>query len=88
MLVVPRVSPTPTVVIDGTGDVVGWVNIMNAAGGDDNHSRIAASGSFPRVIGGDPVPFSLVDRGLTAAEYVTLVNANPALLPDGTARNL
>ena len=51
-----------TTVIDGTNMVVGWVEIMNASGGDDNHSRIAASGSFPREIG-NPVPFSLVDRG-------------------------
>ena len=52
-----------TAVIDGTGDVVGWVNIMN-----DDHSRLTASGAFPRDIG-PPEPFSLVDRGLTEAEY-------------------
>ena len=57
-----------TTVIDGTNTVIGWVEIMNASGGDDNHSRIAASGSFPREIG-NPVPYSLVDRGLTQTEY-------------------
>ncbi|MDD9992359.1 MAG: hypothetical protein OXP75_11205 [Rhodospirillales bacterium] len=63
------VGPTgTTAVIDGTNMVVGWVNIMNAAGGDDNHSRIADSGAFPREIG-DPKPFALVDRGITETEY-------------------
>ena len=63
----PGNNPPPAV-IDGTNMVRGWVEIMNAVGGDDNHSRIAASGSFPRDIG-DPVPFTPVDRGLTALEY-------------------
>ena len=62
---------TTDVVIDGAGDVVGWVNIMNADGGVDNHSRIAASGSFPRDIG-LPKPFTLVDRGITETQYDAL----------------
>ena len=66
------VGPTgTTTVIDGTGDVIGWVEIMNAAGGDDNHSRIAASGSFPREIG-NPKPFSLVDRFHSQDEFNAL----------------
>ncbi len=65
------VGPTgTTTVIDGTGDVIGWVNVMNAAGGDDNHSRIATSGSFPRN-SGPAQPFSLVDRGITETDYGT-----------------
>ena len=65
------VGPTGTsAVIDGTGDVVGWVNIMNASGSGDGHSRIAASGSFPRNIG-NPEQFDLRDRGLTETEYGT-----------------
>ena len=65
---------TTTTVIDGTGDVVGWVNIMN-----DAHSLIATSGSFPRD-SGEPVPFRLVDRGLTESAYNNL-----NLLDDGSA---
>ena len=64
-------SVTPAVVIDGTSMVVGWVNIAN---GDDpltQHSRLATSGSFPREIG-NPVPFNLVDRGLTETAYTAL----------------
>ncbi len=57
-----------SVVIDGTGKVVGHVDIENATGGDDRHSRIAASGVFPRDIG-LPKPFSLLDKGLTQTEY-------------------
>ena len=64
-------NTAPPAVIDGTNMVRGWVEIMNAAGGVDNHSRIAAAGAFPRVIG-DPEPFSLVDRGLTESEYTSL----------------
>ena len=48
-------------VIDGTGQVVGHVDITNAA-----HSRVVASGSFPRGSGRDSGPFEpfrLVDRG-------------------------
>ena len=70
---------TTNAVIDGTNMVRGWVEIMNASGGDDNHSRIAASGSFPRDIG-DPVPFTLVDRGLTESAYDNL-----NLMDDGSA---
>ena len=74
------VGPTgTTTVVDGTGDVIGWVEIMNASGGDDNHSRIAAAGSFPREIG-NPKPFSLVDRGLTQSDYSGL-----GLAADGSA---
>ena len=62
---------TPDAVITGTNVVVGWVNIMNADEGDDNHSRIAAAGSFPRDIG-LPKPFTLVDRGITEAQYDVL----------------
>ena len=68
-------SPAPTVVIDGTGDVVGWVNVMNASGGNDNHSRIVASGAFPVNRGpnsGSVQPYSLVDRGITEAQYDVL----------------
>ena len=36
-----------------TAGDLGWV-IMNAVGGDNKHSRIAASGSFPREIGDAP----------------------------------
>ena len=74
------VGPSGTnAVIDGTNMVRGWVEIMNADGGDDNHSRIAASGSFPQVIG-NPVPFTLVDRGLTESAYNNL-----NLMDDGSA---
>ena len=74
---------TTDTVIDGAGDVIGWVNIMNGEG-ENQHSRIATSGSFPRVIG-NPVPFRLVDRGLTDAEYRTLINTHTALVPEGNA---
>ena len=75
-----NVGPSGTTnVIDGTNMVVGWVNIVNAAGGADNHSRIAASGSFPRQIG-NAVPFSLADRGLTETAYDAL-----GLAADGSA---
>ena len=56
-------NPTNSV-IDGTGMVVGHVDISA------DHSRVAASGAFPRTIG-DPVPFRLVDRGLTETQYGT-----------------
>ena len=66
------VGPTGTdKVIDGTEKVVGWVNIMNADVDDDGHSRIAAAGAFPRVIG-DAEPFKLVDKGLTEMQYDAL----------------
>ncbi len=68
-----------TAVIDGTGKVVGHVDIDNASGGNDGHSRVAASGSFPREIG-NPLPFSLVDRGLTETDYNGL-----GLAADGSA---
>ena len=65
------VGPTnTTAVIDGTNMVVGWVNIMNASGGDDNHSRIVSSGSFPRD-SGPAQPFTLTDRGITETDYDT-----------------
>ena len=63
----PGDTPPPAV-IDGTEKVVGWVNIMNADGDDDGHSRIAAAGAFPRVIG-DPEPFKLVDKGHSQGEF-------------------
>ena len=66
----PGDTPPPAV-IDGTEKVVGWVNIMNADGGDDGHSRIAAAGAFPRVIG-DSEPFKLVDKGLDKLTYTNL----------------
>ena len=70
--------------IDGTGMVVGHVDIENATGGDDRHSRVAASGSFPRDNdNGLPVPFSLVDRGITETQYDALDTNN-----DGTFRGI
>ena len=66
--------PDTDAVIDGTGDVVGWVNIMN-----DAHSLIATSGSFPRD-SGPAEPFSLVDRGLTEDDYN---NSDPGRLAEG-----
>ena len=75
-----HVGPTGTdAVITGTNMVVGWVDIMNADGGDDNHSRIAAAGSFPRDIG-LPKPFTLVDRGITETQYDTLDSDNDGTL--------
>ena len=65
------VSPSGGKVIDGTENVVGWVNIMNAVGGDDGHSRIAAAGAFPRVIG-NAEPFKLLDEGLDKLTYTVL----------------
>ena len=47
----------PSEVIDGTADVVGWVEITTA-----DHSLIATSGSFPRD-SGPAQPFTLTDRG-------------------------
>ena len=61
-------------VIDGTGKVIGHVDITTAA-----HSRVAASGAFPRD-SGNPKPFTLVDRGLTATEYTAT-----GLAADGSA---
>ena len=72
-------NDTTSAVIDGTGMVVGHVDIENATGGDDRHSRVAASGAFPREIG-NPVPFSLADRGLTQTAYTAL-----GLAADGSA---
>ena len=59
---------TSQVVIDGTNKVVGWVDILNAVAGDSKHSRIAASGSFPRDPG-NAEPFKLTDRLYTETGY-------------------
>ena len=55
-----------TNVIDGEGNVVGWVNINTTA-----HSRLATSGSFPRD-SGPPEPFTLDDRFHSEGEFDAL----------------
>ena len=70
-----NVGPTgTTTVIDGTGDVIGWVNVVDA-----DHGRIAAAGAFPRD-SGPAEPYTLVDRGLTQTAYSGL-----GLAADGSA---
>ena len=80
----PKRSPFATssynsgnTVINTEGVVVGNVTIANA-----DHSRLVASGSFPRS-SGEPQPYNLVDRGPTQTE----IDADPNDDITGTGRD-
>ena len=63
-------------VIDGTADVVGWVEITTA-----DHSLIATSGSFPRD-SGPAQPFTLTDRAsgqLRNGRWITPTTTPPMI---------
>ena len=69
---------SPAAVIDGEGDVVGWVDIQTGT-----PNRIATSGSFPRDIG-PAEPFTLIDRGEYTVAQREADNADPNsnIIPD------
>lgn len=75
----PQDTPPPGV-IDGEGDVVGWVNLV---AGTPN--RIATSGSFPSD-SGNPEPFRLVDRFHSETEFGDLTWDNGAGDNNGNGR--